>query len=180
VNLYLVGYRCVGKTGVGRLVSATLKWTFVDMDQVLEVEEGTTIQEMVASRGWPYFRERETRLLKRLSRKSSQVIATGGGVVTGPGNVSLMRQSGKVVWLQATAATIACRMLSDTRTIAQRPALRGESAMDEIAEILQERLPLYEKAVHFCVDTDQRSTEEVAGEVLRWLEQAGGIVGTRQ
>ena len=38
VNLYLVGYRCTGKTSVGRLLSDAMGWTFVDMDNELVTE----------------------------------------------------------------------------------------------------------------------------------------------
>jgi shikimate kinase len=177
VNLYLVGYRCVGKTAVGRLLSVALAWAFVDMDEVLEAETGTTIQKLVASRGWPYFREREASLLERLSGESKLVVATGGGAVTRPLNITLMRRSGKVVWLEASPASIAARMLADVKSPEQRPALRGESALVEIEETLRERLPLYEEAMHFRINTDRRSTEEVAREVLGFLGQAGVVVG---
>jgi shikimate kinase len=59
VNLYLVGYRCTGKTSVGRLLAEALVWTFVDMDHELVVEASIPIEDIVDSQGWKYFRERE-------------------------------------------------------------------------------------------------------------------------
>ena len=87
VNLYLVGYRCTGKTNVGRMLAKAMVWTFVDMDHELVTEAGMPIEEMVDSRGWKYFREREGKLLQRLSQATKQVISTGGGVVTVPENI---------------------------------------------------------------------------------------------
>jgi shikimate kinase len=170
VNLYLVGYRCTGKTSVARLLSDDLGWVFVDMDHQLAMEAGMPIQVIVASRGWQQFREIEGRLLERLSQTVRQVIATGGGVVTESSNIAAMRASGKVVWLQASPAVIAERMVEDSSTGSQRPPLHGEDAVTEIGEILGERLPLYKQAMHFRVNTDDLSSREVADSILAWLK----------
>jgi shikimate kinase len=174
VNLYLVGYRCTGKTSVGRLLSAALGWNFVDMDQELVTEVGSPIEDIVDSRGWKYFREREGQLLQRLSQSTRQVISTGGGVVTVPENIAIMRESGKVVWLHASPATIAQRMEADINSAGQRPPLQGKDSVAEIEEIFAERLPLYDGAMHLQVETDDLSLEEVAESIVRWLQASSG------
>lgn len=176
VNLYLVGYRCTGKTSVGRLLSDDLGWVFVDMDHQLAVEEGMPIQDIVANRDWQHFREIEGRLLERLSQTEKQVVATGGGAVTVSSNIAAMRASGKVVWLQASPAVIAERMVEDSHTASQRPPLHGKDAVIETEAILGERIHLYKQAMHFRVNTDDLSPREVADRILAWLQaelQAG-------
>ncbi|UCG11037.1 MAG: shikimate kinase [Deltaproteobacteria bacterium] len=170
MNLYLVGYRCTGKTSVGRKLAEALEWVFVDMDYELEVEEGMSTQEIVASRGWQYFRELEGQLLERLSQATRQVIATGGGVVTAPENIAIMRASGRAVWLHAGPGTIAKRMAADSNTVAQRPPLLGSDSFAEVEEVLAERLPLYQQTMHLQVGTDDLSLEAVAQHVLAWLD----------
>lgn len=170
MNLYLVGYRCTGKTSVGRLISDSLGWVFVDMDQQLRTETEMAIKEIVATRGWEDFRKVEGRLLERLSQTVQQVIATGGGVVTTASNINTMRTSGKVVWLRSSPAVIAKRMSADSNTAGQRPPLRGDDSFAEIEEVLKERLPLYEQAMHFSVETDVFSSQEVANRILTWFE----------
>jgi shikimate kinase len=155
---------------VGRLLSEALEWVFVDMDHQLVAEAGMPIQDIVASRGWQYFREKEGRLLMQLSKTERQVIATGGGVVTVGSNIAAMRTSGKVVWLQASPAVIAERMVKDNNAVRQRPPLHGDDSLTEIEEILKERMPLYDEANHFRVGTDNLTPEEVAGQILEWLE----------
>lgn len=170
MNLYLVGYRCTGKTSVGRLLAKAMAWTFVDMDHELVTEAGIPIEEMVDSRGWKYFREGEAQLLESLSQATKQVISTGGGIVTVPENIAVMRGSGKVVWLHASPDTIAARMEADRSTAGQRPPLHGNDSVVEIEEVLAERLPLYDEAMHLQVETDELSLEEVTESILRWLE----------
>jgi shikimate kinase len=170
LNLYLIGYRCTGKSSVGRLLAKALDWTFVDMDHELVTEAGIPIEEIVDSRGWEYFREREAQLLESLSQARQQVISTGGGVVTVPENIDIMRGSGKVVWLHASPGTIAARMEADSSTTGQRPPLHGNNSVVEIEEILAERLPLYEEAMHLQVETDDLSLQEVTESIVRWLQ----------
>ncbi len=59
MNLILIGYRATDKSSVGRLLSDRLQWPFVDTDDLIEAEAGQTIPEIVASKGWDYFRELE-------------------------------------------------------------------------------------------------------------------------
>jgi shikimate kinase len=140
------------------------------MDNELVAEAGIPIEEIVASRGWKYFREREAQLLERLSQATKQVISTGGGVVTIEENIATMRGSGKVVWLHASPATIAERMEADIDSARQRPPLHGYDSVAEIEEVFAERLPLYDEAMHLQVETDVLSPQEVAEHILRWLE----------
>jgi shikimate kinase len=146
------------------------------MDAVLTAEEDMSIQEIISRRGWEYFRQREILLIQRLSRTSGQVIATGGGVVTAPENITAMRDSGKVVWLHASPAAIAARMQANNKTGGQRPPLRGQDSIDEIREVLGQRLEQYEQAMHFRVETDGLSPQEVAQRVLAWLRSVEGGV----
>ena len=170
MNLYLIGYRCTGKSSVGRLLAEAMDWTFVDMDQELVSEAGIPIEEIVDSRGWKYFRDQESKLLQQLSRATEQVISTGGGVVTVPENITIMHGSGKVVWLHASPGTIAARMEADKSTADQRPPLHGDDSVVEIEEVLAERLPLYDEAMHLQVETDDLSVEEVSESIIRWLK----------
>lgn len=170
MNLYLIGYRCTGKSSVGRLLAEAMDWTFVDMDQELVSEAGIPIEEIVDSRGWKYFRDQESKLLQQLSRATEQVISTGGGVVTVPENITIMHGSGKVVWLHASPGTIAARMEADKSTDDQRPPLHGDDSVVEIEEVLAERLPLYDEAMHLQVETDDLSVEEVSESIIRWLK----------
>jgi shikimate kinase len=60
-------------------------------------------------------------------------------------------------------------MAADQTTGGQRPPLRGRDSIGEIEDILAERMPLYQQAMHFRVDTDGLSPEGVAELVLAWL-----------
>ena len=79
-NLALIGFMGAGKSSAGRLAAATLHFTFLDTDRVIEARAGSTISEVFASQGEPAFREWERRIVEELTRRSKTVIATGGGL----------------------------------------------------------------------------------------------------
>jgi shikimate kinase len=166
MNIYLIGFRCTGKTTLGKVVARRLGWPFVDMDDVLVAESGMTISEMVQQHGWPHFREKEGALMQRLCRQTLSVVGTGGGVVLDAVNVAAMRQSGKVIWLRSRPETIGRYLAADHRTADLRPSLTEKGLQAEIRETLAQRAPLYQSAMHAAVDTDNWSIEDLCNLIL--------------
>lgn len=165
-TIYLTGYRCTGKTTVGRLLAKKIHWAFVDADAMLVDEAKMTVAEIVEKYGWDDFRNRESDILKRLSQGKDQVVATGGGVILREKNRQIMNETGTVVWLKASMATISERMAGDEKTDGQRPGLTDKGALAEIEETLTQRLPIYKEAMDFSVETDGKSVVEIRDEIL--------------
>ena len=172
-NLVLIGYRACGKTEVGALLAKRLGLPLVDLDQALEAEMARSITELVAEKGWPEFRRQEKEMVARYGRAGGRVIASGGGVVLDLENVAVLRQNGVVVWLQADVATIRARLSGDQVQEAQRPSLTGGGTLDEVAEVLKAREPLYRAAAHVVIDTAGQSIDQVVEKVLTAIKQLG-------
>ena len=166
MNIFLVGYRCTGKTTVGKVLATKLGLQFVDTDQMISTDTDMDIAEFVARRGWELFRKKEKEVVSQLSRFEGQVIATGGGVVTVPENLSSMRSSGTVIWLKASQETIQRRMQADRDTATSRPSLTGQGILTEIGEVLIERNPLYTRAAQHFIDTDDLSIMQVVDKIV--------------
>ena len=168
-NVFLIGYRCTGKSTTGKLLASRLDRSFADTDSLLVAEKQTSIKEIVERWGWETFRRFEHEIVKRVCDRNHQVVATGGGVVLSDDNVKLMKESGKLIWLRATAETISRRMAQDVGTEAFRPALTEKDSIAEVEETLLERESCYQRAMDFSVDTDNRQIEEVCDAVIRHL-----------
>ncbi len=98
--------------------------TFLDADLELEARAGRSVSAIFAEEGEPVFRDWEERTLAELIEQSpTAVIATGGGAVLREANRRRLRDFGFVVWLTAEPAELACRLRSDPRGLAARPAL---------------------------------------------------------
>jgi shikimate kinase len=171
MNLFLIGYRCSGKTTVGKSVAMKIGWSFVDSDMLVTQECGKSIKDIIDTEGWDAFRRMECSTLKRICTKDRQVVATGGGVVLDSNNVAAMQAGGKVIWLRAAAETIQKRMHQDKNTGDFRPALTDSGSEAEIKDLLLKRDPYYQSASDFIVHTDGIPINEITRIILEKLNE---------
>ena len=166
MNLYLIGYRCTGKSTVGEALARRLAWRFVDTDHRLEHVSGVSIAKLVETHGWPWFRKREREVLAEVAVAGGQVVATGGGIILDAVNVEVMKASGRVVWLTAEVETLAKRMLADDATPGQRPSLTASGAIAEIAAVLAERRVHYQAAADLTIATDNLTVTTICDRIV--------------
>jgi len=167
VNIFLIGYRCTGKTTVGRALAQRLGAEFVDADDYLVEKTGKTIKRIFAEDGEQAFRDLEERCISELAARSNVVVAAGGGAVLRRANVDAMRASGTVVLLEADAATIYSRITGDPKTDSQRPSLTGKPQYDEIVHLLEYRKPFYAAAAHLAFDSAQTPPKELVERIIK-------------
>jgi shikimate kinase len=166
MNVVLIGYRGTGKSTVGKLVAERLGRVLVSTDAEIVKLAVQNIPEIVEQHGWEYFRDLETKICQDLAGRDGVVIDTGGGAILRSQNVERLKRTGKLFWLTAPVETIAKRIGADT----QRPSLTGtKSFTDEIQDVLRERTPKYQAAADYIIETDGKSTTQVADEILARL-----------
>ncbi len=171
MKVILIGYRGSGKTAVGELLGKDLGWKTISTDSEIVRRAGVSIPEIVESGGWDHFRDLESEVLRGLEQEDRIVVDCGGGAILRPENVESLKVNGTVFWLIAGAASIRERIQGDD----QRPSLTGTgSFLEEVSEVLKEREPKYREAADHAVETDGRTVEEVAGEILRILGAVAG------
>ncbi len=166
MNVILIGYRGTGKSAVATRVGIELDLSVVSLDSALVEAAGKPIPDVVKERGWPGFRDLEEQIVRTFAARDGQVLDCGGGVVERENNFPVLRASGTVIWLTASASTIVERIHGDT----QRPSLTGsKSFTDEVAEVLARRTPLYRQLAHHEVATDARGLDEIATEIVGFV-----------
>jgi len=94
MNIVLIGYRCSGKTTVGKLLARELKRELLDTDRLIEGKTGLPINLYVSQKGWGDFRAMEKEVVSDVASRDDLVIATGGGVVIDLENVKNLRGTG--------------------------------------------------------------------------------------
>lgn len=168
-NIFLIGYRCTGKTTAGRCLADKLGWSFIDTDALIVQQQKMSIREIVGAHGWENFRQMECDILKTVCDTKMQVVATGGGIVLNEQNVKLMREKGDIIWLRAEHKTIKNRLLQDKDSMDFRPALTLNDSLSEIEETLKLREPLYKEAMDFHIHTDDHNVLEVTNSIVEKL-----------
>ena len=169
MNIVLIGYRCSGKTEIGKMLVRELRRDFLDTDSLIEKNTGCSIEVIISRSGWDRFREIEKRLVKEVSRRDNLVIATGGGVVIDEENVKNLKENGWIVWLKGESEVLKMRMDSEQKSNKIRPSLTGADPLEEIKHVLEARTPLYEQAANLVVDTTTLSLMEVASSIIKAL-----------
>lgn len=181
--IYLTGPRASGKTSLGRLLAERLGVPFADTDACLRERGGEEVADIVAREGWEGFRRRESAVLRDVAaeleatpvtgdartRPWRGVVATGGGMVLSEANRRFMRETGRVCFLAVPVTELVRRLTCDPLE-AQRPSLTGRTLTEEVAEVLAQRLPLYEEA-QYRLD-GSRPPDEVCAEALTRLAEA--------
>ena len=163
MNIVLIGYRGTGKSTVGRLLAARLGRELVSTDAEIVKRAQRTIPEIVAQEGWEYFRDLESDICRELASRDQLVIDTGGGAILRAQNVEVLKKNGTLFWLAASVGTITKRIGGDN----QRPSLTGtKSFVDEIQDVLQERMPKYQAAADHIITTDDRSINQLVETLL--------------
>jgi shikimate kinase len=171
MNIVLVGYRCAGKTTVGRRLAARLNTRFVDTDELIESRCGCPIHDIVKVHGWDHFRRLEKLLIEEISKEDRLVIAPGGGAVLDNDNVAALRTNGLIIWLKADRGTILKRMDQDASAVFTRPTLTGRGTLQELDEMIFLRKPFYESASEIRIDTSSLDIESVVENIFTLLEK---------
>ena len=175
MNIVLIGYRCAGKTVVGKGLASRMRRRFVDTDDLIESSKGK-INDIVKDHGWDYFRTMEKRIVEEISKEDNLVIALGGGAVLDPDNINNLERNGLIIWLKADREVLQKRMSQDPRTNASRPTLTGKGTVEELEELVVQRDPLYGKASKIQFDTSGLNVEAVVEKILGVLQEKLGRV----
>ncbi|MBU8910978.1 MAG: shikimate kinase AroL [Desulfobacterales bacterium] len=161
MKIFLIGYRCTGKTTIGKILADRLDFDFIDTDRLIEQHAESTILEIVENYGWEKFRQLESQILFNTKNNKKAVIATGGGIITDHENQDFIKKSGFTVWLDADIKTIMFRLNADKKTRESRPSLTNKNLLKETDELIKLRKPLYKRSAHIKVDTSFLTPEEI-------------------
>ncbi len=168
--IVLVGFMGSGKSVVGPLIAGARRATFVDTDEVIAAQTGSSIAEIFATQGEAGFRSLERDVVLKTLAENDRVVALGGGAVT-DADVRAALRDHDVVYLRVDADE-ALHRIGNT---SGRPLLGSKDP----AALLAEREPLYREVAKVVVDTSGKAPEEVARAIdsrlaMRLVEVSAG------
>lgn len=165
-HIYLTGMMGSGKSVTGKRLAAKMGYGFLDLDQMIQKKSGKTISQIFSAKGEDSFRDLESQVLKEASAHEMKVVATGGGTVLRAANVELMKATGRIIFLEASAETLWMRVKDNK----DRPLLKSDKPQEKLLEIYAYRRPVYEGSCQLKVNTDGKTAGAVADEIFELLK----------
>ncbi len=152
-NIVLIGMPGCGKTTIGLKLAEMTGRQLIDTDDVITDRTGCPPSAIIRSDGERAFRRIETEAVESISKTGGNIIATGGGVVTREENIKLLRQNGRLIYLDC--------LPSDLIPTESRPLSSTTSAIRALYEV---RKPLYESAADGIVLVSHKNPPSVTAE----------------
>ncbi len=148
MKIVLVGLPGSGKSTFGKQLARQLNFVFVDLDQLIEKEEGCSIPEIFHNEGEGGFRKLESKYLSQvLAGIDGFVLSSGGGTPCFNDNMQLINAEGISVFLDVPIDEIKRRLLNSQ--LEDRPLFTGLDQGEltlKLKSLYEERLPFYEQA----------------------------------
>ena len=161
----LIGPMGAGKSTVADLLATAWSTTARDTDADVEAAVGRPISEIFVDEGEAYFRELESAAVAAALAEHDGVLSLGGGAVLDA--TTRERLAGhRVVFLRVGLSEAVKRVGLGT----SRPLLLG-NVRARIKALLDERTPIYEALATESVDTDGRTPDEVAADIVAKVPQ---------
>lgn len=168
MRVILVGFPGSGKSSVGKKLAAKLGCDFVDLDDAFEEAYHVSIPDFFAKYNEPAFRSCERKVLLDKLALDNVVLSAGGGTPCFANNMDTMKQSGIVVYIKMTPASLFDRLSHAKRV---RPLLRNKTP-EELRDYIDTNLPLREtfyQQAHLTVKGESIDIEGLCVEVKKIL-----------
>ena len=155
-----------GKSTVGKIISDELFLDFFDTDDEIEKRTGASIDWIFDLEGEEGFRRRESEILSEMVQKNSIVLSTGGGIILDSSNRELLSSRGTVFYLSTPISIQVERTANDK----DRPLLKNGNPSEILSKLHEERKGLYESVSDHVVETDSKSSQEVASQIVKLVK----------
>ena len=166
-NLTLTGMMGVGKTTIGKRLAKKLNYAFVDVDKIIEKQEGESISSIFKNKGEDYFRKIEKQLSIIELRKNNSVISLGGGAFLNSSIRQYSKKNSISFWLDVPIEILAKRL----KRSKNRPVLGKVKANDSIKKIYFVRKKFYNKA-DYRIKCKTLTLKQIIEKILNFYEKS--------
>ena len=166
MNIFIVGPMGSGKSTVGKIISDELFLNFFDTDDEIESRTGASIDWIFDLEGEEGFRKRESSILEEMVKQNSIVLSTGGGIILSDSNREMLSSRGTVFYLSTPISVQIERTSKDK----DRPLLKNGDPEEILTRLQKERNDLYESVSDHVIETENKSSQEVASEIINLVK----------
>ena len=129
---------------------------FIDTDELVEISSGKKISDLFLL-GEDYFRDIESKVVKKLAASDNLIISTGGGVIKRKENIGFLKEKGVIFFINRPPEDI----IKDIE-VSTRPLL--ENKKNSIWNLYKERIDLYRSSCDIeinNVDSLEKTVEDI-------------------
>ena len=98
-----------------------------------------------------------------MNKGAMKVLSLGGGTVMRKVCAEMVKEKTLCIYLKASVETLVSHLEGET---ANRPMLQGKSLRERISSLMAQRSATYEDTAHIIIDTNGKSIDEIAAEIL--------------
>ena len=167
-NLTLTGMMGTGKTTIGKILAKKLKYSFVDIDRIIEKKEGSSINLIFKNKSESYFRKLENEISLEKLKKKNTVISLGGGAFLNKSIRREIKNTSVSFWLDVDVA-ILIKRLKKTK---KRPLLYNKNLNVTVNKIYLERKKTYSEA-DFRIKCNFLGPDKIVDKILKLYEKSG-------
>jgi len=164
MKIILIGFMCSGKTTVSKLLGEKLKKEIIEMDNLIREMAKKTTDEIFHQEGETGYREYEIAVAKKIRNSNDAIISTGGGVVMNKIILDYLQPESTTIFLE-TSFEILVKRLENTFP---RPLFDNREQAKDLFEF---RLPLYKRYADFIIQTDAKTPEKIADEIIELVHK---------
>lgn len=152
-----------GKSTLAKQLAKEISYHFLDLDELIVLNERSSINEIFAIHGEDYFRQVEQKVLLHTTNLRNTVVALGGGTPCFFDNMQLINKSGFSIYLDVPLEIISKRLSKESNT---RPLLnvKPDELLAQITEKHHQRFDFYKQA-HLTISGANLSVQDI----LQWL-----------
>lgn len=155
----LIGAPGAGKSRTGRRIARLLGAPVIDTDKVIVAEHGP-IPAIFAEHGEAHFRALERAAVEAALREPA-VVTLGGGAILDPATQADLADL-PVVQLTMSDEAARARIGGSKRPLSRDP--------EAWARLVAVRQPIYDRLAALTIDTSEQPLDDVAKQIVQWLE----------
>ncbi|CUX58738.1 Shikimate kinase [Clostridium sp. C105KSO15] len=167
-NITLIGMPASGKSTVGVLLAKRLGYSFVDVDIVIQEQEGRLLKDIIAKEGQEGFLAVENRINAGLNVRHS-VIAPGGSVIYGKEAMEHLKEISTVVYLKLSYESVEERL----GNLVDRGVVLKDGMT--LRDLYEERVPYYEKYADITIDENGLDAGKTVDRLRSIMEERFGL-----
>ncbi len=170
-NLVLTGMMGVGKSTIGKRLAKKLKLKFIDIDQLIETREKSTIKEIFENKSENYFRKIEKKIIVEELKKNNLVVALGGGAFINASIRRKIKDTCTSFWLDLKVDILLNRLKNTTK----RPLLDKDQLEKSVNKIYSERKKIYNES-NFRIKCNSMNKNEIVEKIIKLYENPGNKI----